>query len=58
LKSLAKTQEIITAARTWPNWTSTKLITVGPSQLKNAVLQAVNQQVKVFAGDYKAANPD
>ena len=55
---LIRDEEIIASARTWPNWTSTKLITVGPSQLKNAVLQAVNQQVKVFVGDYKTANPD
>jgi hypothetical protein len=55
---LTRDEEIVTAARTWPNWTSTKLITVGPSQLKHAVIQAVNQEVKVFVEDYKAANPN
>ncbi|MHC4266632.1 MAG: hypothetical protein ACYSUK_11995 [Planctomycetota bacterium] len=28
---LVRDEEIIAASRTWPNWTNTKLITVGPS---------------------------
>jgi hypothetical protein len=53
---LTREKEILTSARTWPNWTNTKLITVGPSQLKTAVTQAINQELRTFIEDFKAAN--
>jgi len=53
---LVRDEEIFTSARTWPNWTNTKLITVGPSQLKTAVIQAINQELSTFIKDFKAAN--
>ncbi|MFC1739094.1 hypothetical protein ACFL1G_08610, partial [Planctomycetota bacterium] len=54
---LVRDENIVTTARTWPNWTGTKLVTVGPDQVKLAVKKAVEEQVKTFIDDYTAANP-
>ncbi|MHC5073358.1 MAG: hypothetical protein ACYTFE_00875 [Planctomycetota bacterium] len=53
---LIRDEEILTSGRTWPNWTNTKLITVGPSQLKTAVTQSIKQELRTFIEDFKAAN--
>ncbi|MHC4456258.1 MAG: hypothetical protein ACYS0I_04035 [Planctomycetota bacterium] len=54
--ALVRDAKIRTAARTWPNLTSTQLITVGPDELEAAIKRAVASQIDKFVEDYTAAN--
>lgn len=54
---LVRDHKIRTAARTWPNLTSTQLITVSPEELEGAIKNAVTSQVDKFIEDYTSANP-